>query len=118
MRVPPPAIRDYPTFVAELDRALALLDTRVPSSAWWDATYRQIRAQLLDAKAFTRQGEGLIPSARCPTDSEISRITFGQVAAREMDDDPELAGLLGRLSDYLHQWPRGVDAPSWGTTER
>lgn len=106
MKFPPPRIRDFPAFEQALARALELLETVVTDDDWLRRTHQDIRAQLIEMQSFTAGG-------RCPTDAEIARITFGQVVARELRDDLELTRLLGHLSEYLHQWPRGVDAPTW-----
>jgi hypothetical protein len=105
MRSCPPAIADFPSFEAELADALTRLDAHLAAHPQ-DERFGAVRKQLAEVKRFTAGG-------RCPTDAELGQTTFGAMAARELQDHPELADLLGRLSDYLHQWPRGVEAPSW-----
>jgi len=92
-------------FEAELAEALELLDAHIARDPGHQA-YAYVRKQLVDVKTFTADG-------RCPTDQEIGRTTFGSYAAHELHDHPELARVLGRLANYLDQWPPGVRAPSW-----
>jgi hypothetical protein len=102
---PPPAILDFPSFERELTAAIALVEAHVAKSPR-DERLVVVGEQLRDAARLTADG-------RCPSDVELSRLTFGAIAARDLDDHPELSELLARLSEYLHVWPRGAQAPSW-----
>jgi hypothetical protein len=105
MRGNPPAIADFPSFEAELRDALARAEAFLEAHPG-DPGMEMIQRQLLDVRSYSAGG-------RCPSDAEIARTTFGHYASHELRDHPALARLLSRLDDYIHQWPPGVDAPSW-----
>ena len=105
MPAAPPAIRDFPSFEEELRDAHSRVDAYIAAHPD-DEAMPTIRDELREVARATTGG-------RCPTDDELSQVTFGAYAAHELRDHPELARVLGRLADYLHRWPRGVNAPSW-----
>jgi len=90
-------ISNFADFDATLARARAgvnRLNLANPS----DAFLQSISRQLAFVYDWTRGGKR-------PADDQLKKLSFGVMASRNVDElDPELAGELYRLANYLDNW--------------
>jgi len=93
-------IGDFSSF-AEFDAALAQARVgvnRLNLANPGDAFLQSISRQLAFVYDWTRGGKR-------PADEQIKKLSFGVMASRSVDElDPELAGELYKLANYLDNW--------------
>jgi hypothetical protein len=91
---------DFSSF-AEFDAALAKARVgmnRLNLANPNDSFLQSISRQLAFVYDWTRGGKP-------PTGDQIKKLSFGVMASRSVDElDPELAGELYRLANYLDNW--------------
>jgi hypothetical protein len=90
-------ISNFADFDATLARARAGVN-RLNLANPGDAFLQSISRQLAFVYDWTRGGKR-------PTDDQLKKLSFGVMASRNVDElDPDLAGELYRLANYLDNW--------------
>jgi hypothetical protein len=97
MALGPPTIKTRGEFEAELKEAIYQADQRLQKAPNWPPL-QVVRRQLDAMKKWTA-------SMRAPTADERAKINIGVIAARNFDDDEEMAGLCHRLNYFFQEWP-------------
>jgi hypothetical protein len=92
-----PPIRDFAEFESELASAIGQMN-KLGMEYRGDTFIESIQRQLKFVYDWTRGGKR-------PSDENLKKLSFGVMADRAVNDiDPQLAGVLYRLANYLDQW--------------
>jgi hypothetical protein len=92
-----PPIRDFAEFESELASAIGQMN-KLAMEYRGDTFIESIQRQLKFVYDWTRGGKR-------PSDENLKKLSFGVMADRAVNDiDPQLAGVLYRLANYLDQW--------------
>jgi len=97
MALGPPSIKTRGEFEAELLEAIFQADQRLQRSPNW-VPMQVVKRQLDAMRQWTQQ-------LRTPTEEERKKINIGLIAAREFDDDEEMASLCHKLNYFFQEWP-------------
>ena len=92
-----PPIRDFVEFDSELAKAIGQMN-KLAMEYRGDTFIESIQRQLKFVYDWTRGGKR-------PSEENLTKLSFGVMADRAVNDiDPQLAGVLYRIANYLDQW--------------